>query len=281
MNNNKPDEATLISYLYGELADKEMVQVERYFQQHPEELVHVQQLKDTLKLMGNVQDKEVIAPPILESTTVVKSLWQSSYFRIPMSIAASFLLIMIAGKILGTEVNYSRGELSIRFGAKQEVMQPVQENLLTQAQVQQMINTSLTQNNQSIASNWSEQQELLNKSIQTNLHSNSKKVDDLIKTASLASQDQVRSFVAGLQSENLQMMKDYLQLSSNDQKKYIEGLLVDFSKYLQEQRNQDLTAFQTKILSLEKNTDQFKQETEQILASIISGPEDSKKTNNY
>ncbi len=283
MNSNKPDEATLISYLYGELADKDAVKVEAYFQAHPEELLHMQLLKDTLKIIGEVRDKEVIAPPILESAPTVKSLWLSSYFRIPMSIAASFLLIMVVGKLLGTEVNYSKGELSIRFGsAKQEVVQPTPSNLLTESQVQEMINSSLVKNNESIASNWSAQQELLNKSIQANLQSNSVKVDNLIKTASQASQEQVRSFVAGLQSENLQMMKDYLQLSSTDQKKYIEGLLVDFSKYLQEQRKQDLMAFQTRMSSIEKNTDQFKQETEQILASIISGPDNnSNKKNNY
>ena len=34
--------------------------------------------------------------------------------------------------------------------------------------------------------------------------------------------------------------------------------------------------------SIEKNTDQFKQETEQILANIISNPENTlKKVNNY
>jgi len=109
---------------------------------------------------------------------------------------------------------------------------------------------------------------------------NSKKTEDMMKNASLASQLQIRSFVDGLQNENLRSMKDYLQLSSDEQKKYVESLLVDFSKYLQEQRNQDFNLFQTRMSSMEKNTDQFKQETEQILASIISNS-GSKKQNDY
>lgn len=283
MKFNKPSEADLIAYLYGELSEKEVLAMENYWKENPEDRLELQQLKDTLAIMSHARDKEVIAPPILEDSTPVRSLWQSAYFRIPMSIAASFLLIMVAGKLLGTEVNYSNGELAIRFGGKpkQEVIQPAAAPSLTPNEVQQMINTSLASNNQVIASSWNEQQELLKKSIQTNLKNNSQKVDDLIKVASMASQDQVRSFVANLQSENMQLMKDYLQLSSNDQKKYIEGLLIDFSKYLQEQRKQDLTMFQSRFTSLEQNTVQFKQETEQILANIISNSDVTKKSNSY
>ena len=66
------------------------------------------------------------------------------------------------------------------------------------------------------------------------------------------------------------MVKSYFQLNSTEQKQYVEGLLVDFSKYLQQQRNDDLQVVQTQLKSLQQNTDIFKQETEQILTSIIS-----------
>jgi hypothetical protein len=66
------------------------------------------------------------------------------------------------------------------------------------------------------------------------------------------------------------MVKSYFQLNSAEQKQYVEGLLVDFSKYLQQQRNDDLQVVETQLKSLQQNTDLFKQETEQILTSIIS-----------
>ncbi len=99
---------------------------------------------------------------------------------------------------------------------------------------------------------------------------NSQKINSLVQQASKASQDDIRQFVAGLQSENQEVVKNYFQLTSNEQQKYIEGLLVDFSKYLQQQRNNDLNTLQTRLSSIEQNTTVFKQETEQILASIIS-----------
>jgi hypothetical protein len=199
-----------------------------------------------------------------------------------ISIAASFFLLLLAGKFLGTEINASNGELRISFGRKAELPKEVaQLPILTPAEVQAMINHSLEKNNEVISINWTDSQKKLNESVKTNLAINSKKIDDLMKNTSQASQEQVKLFVSGLQNDNLKLMKDYLQLSSTEQKKYVENLLVDFSKYLQEQRNQDLKLFQTRVNSIEKNTDLFKQETEQIITSLISNSSVIKKQNSY
>lgn len=268
--NYKPDEATMMAYLYGELSPEENEKVQGYMRQHPEELEKIQSLQSVRDIMGQVQNKEVIAPPIIMAEGNVKPLWQSTYVRTLIGIAASLFFLMVAGKLLGTQITYQQGELKINFGTSKA--QPTNQPGLTEAQVQSMIASSLEKNNQVLAANWNEEQQKLSKSISTNLDINSKRIDALMKTASKATQEQVRTFVASLQSENLKLMKDYFQLSTEDQKKYMESLLVDFSSYLKEQRKQDLMLVQTRVASLEKNTDQFKQETEQILASIISAP---------
>lgn len=113
-------------------------------------------------------------------------------------------------------------------------------------------------------------QQKLDASIKKNLALNSVKIDNLVRESSTASQNQIRQFVTDMQTENTQLVKNYFQLSSGEQKQYIEGLLVDFAKYLQQQRNDDLQVVQTQMKSLQQNTDIFKQETEQILTSIIS-----------
>lgn len=276
----KPDEATLISYLYGELDAKESEKVVQYFQQYPEALKQFHEMANTLDVMRTVDDKEVIAPTIFVGQYTGRPFWQSAYFKTSMSIAASFLLIIVAGKLSGLEVNYSSGELRISFGNKQAIQQEIVQptNLLTQNQVQEMIDASLINNNSVIAANWNETQKKLDKSIKSSLAVNSQKIDDLMKSTSQASEEQVRGFVSNLQADNLRLMKDYMQLSSKEQKQYVETLLVDFSSYLKEQRNQDLQLFQTRMTSIEKNTVQFKQETEQILASIISSGSKSKST---
>ncbi len=272
--NYKPDESTLMAYLYGELNEKETLKLETYFQQHPEELANLRRLGAVREVMSHAQDKEVIAPPVFVDEAGTRPLWHSPYFRVSLGIAASFLFLLVAGKLLGPEINYAHGELRISFGKKTE--QPVPPAGLTEEKVNELISSSLVRNNESLAAARTEDQKKL---MQTLVDFNSKKMNDLAKTASQASQEQVRSFVSNLQDQNLKLMKDYFQLSTADQKKYMENMLVDFSNYLQEQRKQDLQFVQAKVNSLEKNNNQFKQETEQILTSLISNP--GKKKNNY
>ncbi|MFN6089505.1 MAG: anti-sigma factor family protein [Cyclobacteriaceae bacterium] len=278
--NYKPDEGMLMAYLYGELTATEAEKVQLYLQQHPEELKKLQGLGELRTVISHIQDQEVIAPPLFMNDANVKPLWQSNYFKTVMSIAASLLFLMVAGKFLGTEISYSNGELAINFSGKKEPIKEIVQPSLTEEKVKEMIQNSLASNNEVITANWTEDQKRLSQSIRQNLDQNSKKIDALMKGAADASQAQVRGFVASLQNENLKLMKDYFQLSTADQKKYTEGLLVDFSEYLKEQRRQDLMILQTRVNSIEKNTDQFKQETEQILASIISTPV-GKSKNSY
>jgi len=256
-----------------------------YLTQHPEELKQLQQLMDVQQVMKQVQDKEVIAPPIFgEGAARQVHFWQTGSFKTMMSMAASFILILVAARLIGPDISYTNGELRISFrdAKTTEQVLPPNQPLLTAAEVQEMINSSLTRNNEEITAGWENNQKQIDQSIKSNFASNSRKLDELMKVTSQASQDQVRTFVAGLQEDNLKLMKDYLQLSSNEQKTYVEALLVDFSKYLQEQRKQDFQVFQSRMSSIEKNTDQFKQETEQILASIISNPDVTiRKANNY
>ena len=279
----KPDETVIVSYLYGELSPTEMDKVNQYFLDNPEELKKYNSLQETQAIISKLEDKEVIAPPIFMDDQIrTKPFWDSIYFKTVISIAASFFLLLLAGKFLGTEINASNGELRISFGNKAETPKEVaQLPVLTPAEVQAMINNSLEKNNEVISTSWIDSQKRLNESVKTNLAVNSQKIDDLMKNTSQASQEQVKLFVSGLQNDNLKLMKDYLQLSSTEQKKYVENLLVDFSKYLQEQRNQDLKLFQTRVNSIEKNTDLFKQETEQIITSLISNSSVIKKQNSY
>lgn len=267
----KPDESTLISWMYGELQAEEKAQVEEYLNANPGELKRMRELQSVQEIMGKVSDKEVIAPPIVLDEANVIPLWRSTWFRAVVSIAASFLLIIVAGRLSGTEVSYSSGELRISFSGQKNVPLTVPtERSLTEAQVQEMIAASLKQNDEMIDERFSANQKQLDAVVKKSLASQTNRLDELVRQVSLASETQVRAFVSDMRDENLQLMNDYLQLSSAEQKTYVENLLVDFSKWQQEQRNQDLVLFQTRVNNIEQNTNILKQETEQILASIIS-----------
>jgi hypothetical protein len=221
-------------------------------------------------MLSEVKDKEVIAPPIFIDERSSKLFWNIPYVRTIVSIAASLLLVILVGRLSGLNIQYGSSELKIGFADTKVANNEAQQAALSIDEVQAMINASLNKNNEAMQSSWRETQEQLDASINKSLAHNSAKINRLVQEASVASQDQIRQFVSGIQTENLQLVKNYFKLSADEQKQYIESMLVDFSKYLQQQRNDDLQLVQTRLNSLEKNTNVFKQETEQILTSIIT-----------
>ena len=269
----KASEQDLMAYLYGELEGKEKEMVEQYLLENADARLELEKLKQLRHALGHIKDKEVIAPPIFVGDSRPSFFWNAPYFKTIVSIAASLLLVMLVGRFSGLQIGYAGNELRISFGKPaqpQGVVDVRPAESLTSGEVQQMINASLRQNNIVMQETWAETQRKLDASIVQNLASNSAKIDDLVKASSAASQQQIRDFVSAIQAENVQAVKSYFQLSSAEQKQYIESLLVDFAKYLQQQRNDDLQVVQTQLNSLQKNTDTFKHETEQILTSIIS-----------
>jgi len=272
----KPNENDLMAYLYGELEGSEKEAMDKYLFEHPEARLELERLQQMRIMLGHVKDKEVIAPPIFVGESKQRFIWNAPYLKTIVSIAASLLLIILVGRLSGMRIQYQESELRISFGGNEvsndRAKPTTQPSLasLSAEEVQAMINSSLDKNNLAMQSSWKETQQQLDASITKNLAQNSNKIDKLVKDASAASQDQIRQFVSGMQTENLQLVKNYFKLSADEQKQYIESLLVDFSKYLQQQRNDDLQVVQTRLNSIEKNTDVFKQETEQILSSIIT-----------
>jgi hypothetical protein len=284
--NYKPDEKDWMAYLYGEAEGAEKEKIDQYLLENAEARKEFEKFQGLRKMMSSVEDKEVIAPPIIIEGSRQRFLWNTPSIRMIVSIAASLLLIILVGKATGTRVSLNGNEFKLSFGEPVEVTKPaVEENLpspLSEEEVQRMINKSLTANNSEIEQSWEESQKKLNASIRQNLAVNSEKVDEVMKSASVATQDQIRNYVATIQAENMQQVKDYFQLTSSQQKDYIETLLVDFDKYLQQQRNNDLQLVQTRLHSIEENSNVFQQETEQILTSIISsvGPQNTTEKKN-
>lgn len=270
----KPDQQDWMAYLYDELEGPAKEKMEHYLLSNPSARLELENFRQLRQVMGKVEDKEVIAPPIVLGESRQRFIWNTTIFRVAGSIAASLLIIMLVGKLTGMQVSMSGNEFKISFGESESKSSgpaaPVQQASLSPDEVQQMIHEALDHNNEAMKVSWNETQQKLDASIRYNLAANSGKIDKLVKEASSASQTQIREYVSGLQSQNTQVVKDYFQLSAAEQKKYIENLLVDFAKYLQQQRNDDLQLVQTKLNSLEQNTDMFKQETEQILTSLIT-----------
>lgn len=272
----KPDEKDWMAYLYGEQEEADQLKFEEYIREHPEEGHELDKLRSLRNILSHVEDKEVIAPPLFV-TNPSRSYGAGSHARLQRfikvisAVAASLLLLMLAGRLTHTQLTISDSEWKLTFGAQKAPLESHHVPLATISpeQVQKMIDASLHRNNAVVQANLEETEKKLQASIRTNLALSSDKMHTLAKAASSASRQEITQFVDGMRAENRQLIKEYFQLSSTEQKKYIENLLIDFTQYLQQQRNSDLQLVQTRMSSLEQNTDLFKQETEQILSASL------------
>lgn len=273
----KPDEKDWMAYLYGELEGADKERMDQYLGQHPEAGRELEKLQNLRRLLSGVEDKEVIAPLVIGTPGPGQAgrrryFWHAPGFRTITAVAASLLLLILAGKLSDTRVSVSGREFRLSFGeipADRISVNPAAA-ALSPEQIQEMINASLEKNNAVVQASLEDTQAKLEASIRSNLALNSGRTDQLVREAASASQAQIRQYVDAIRTENMQQVKDYFQLTSTEQKKYIENLLVDFAKYLQQQRNDDLQLVQTRMNSLEQNTDLFKQETGQILSRIMT-----------
>lgn len=271
--NFKPNESLLMAYLYGELQGEEKTSVEQYLARHPEAMKELESLTFVRKALAQVEDKEVIAPPIVMGSDRTRYFWNTNLGRTFIGIAASLTLVILAGKWTGLRLSYTDKTMTLSFGQPPEssLPQDVDAHVLSADEVQEMINTSLVKNNEAVQASLDETSRQLNESIRKNLASHTDAAfNELVRKTSMASEEQIRQFALTLQADNASMIKDYMTLNSSDQRKYMEELLVDFAKYLEQQHRNDLQVLQARLNSIEQNTDLFKYETEQILTSIIS-----------
>jgi hypothetical protein len=269
----KPDERDWMAYLYGELEGEDKERFEQYLLHSPEAQKELMHYRNFRAVLSAVEDKEVIAPPIFVGEGKSKSFFDTPYIKTILAIAASLAMLIVLAKVTDVQVRASGNEFRLTFGEPVPSVVPAEDPApvgLTEQQVKEMIQASLANNNAELQASLKENEEKLTASIRKNLAVNSGRIDELVRQASTASQEQVRSYVASMQSENMEMVKNYFQLTSSEQKKYMENLLVDFAEYLQQQRNNDLQLVQSRLKNIEQNTDIFKQETEQILTSIIT-----------
>lgn len=268
----KPDQNDWMAYLYGEMESADKEKMEQYLLANADARKELEWYKKLQGMLSTVEDKEVIAPPLVLGEGGQRFIWNTPSFRLIAGIAASFLVVILVGKATGLRVVVKDNEFTMAFGEPKPapVQVAVRETSLTPEQVQQMINASLNENNEVMRESWAETQQKLDASVRTSLAMNSGKIDKLVREAATASQQQIQQYVSGMQADNMKLVKDYFQLSSTQQKDYIENLLVDFAKYLQQERNSDLQVVQSRLNAIEQNTDVFKQETEQILSSIIT-----------
>ncbi|MEQ8907424.1 hypothetical protein [Ekhidna sp.] len=255
----KPEESTLIAYLYDELEGADRKKVEEYLSGNVLAQKELEELKDTLSIMGHLKDKEVEIPTFTfenASQVVVGKKSEISFWRRSFAIAASIALVMLIGYVTEFKVAWNEG-FQLSFGES--------ATEYNQQEVESMIAAAIEKNNKE-----------LDQRIENTAASLKQFVDDENQSFQTKLTSQV-SQPEGFESQRKQYLEQLRQLveaSELAQKKYTDQVLMDFAIFLDMQRQNDLEVIQTRFDNLQNNTELNQLQTNQILANLISTVED-------
>ncbi len=261
MNTDKrPDESLLTAYLYGELDEQQRAEAEQYLAENPEARRELATLQAIRNKLAALTDKEVIVPQSVYETAGTKKAFPRFAVNL-LAVAASVTLIMMSGWLAGVELKWHGNELRITFGREKAAVNQVQ---LTPDEVQAMINEALAQR-QSVATYPPDE---LKQQVQNWVNASLRA--QFLKEKQSGPEEYLSQYTAALYAENARIMREYINLASKEQRQAIEELLLDYTRYLNEQRQSDLEKLYTRLHTIEQNTELYKQETDQLLTGIIT-----------
>lgn len=263
--NYKPEETTLISYLYGELSGEEQVKVEEYLSGNEEARRELEELKSTLSIVGQVKDREVEIPTFTfdqSSKIIVGGSSTSIFWKKSMAIAASIALILFVGYLTRFNASVVDGGFQLAFGEQNEGY--------NQEQVESMIELAIARNNDNLNQKFADTEEGIKKYV---ADENRSFKDDIVSTVSNrpVSIDDFEQ----QKKEYLSFLKELIENSELAQRKYTDDVMTDFAIFLDIQRQNDLQVIQTRFDNLQDNADLNQLQTNQILANLMSSVEDS------
>ncbi|WP_425392151.1 anti-sigma factor family protein [Ekhidna sp.] len=260
---NKPEESKLIAYLYGELNEVERREVEDYLSGNKDAQSELHELRSTLGIIRNLEDKEVEVPAFTfqNAKNVIAVGHEGKWWRIPLSIAASIALIMTAAYF--TDFRFSSGEsgIQIAFGKIEEA----KDERFTKSEVDQMITIALENNNQ-----------LINQKLEQTK-------SDLIAEAGTyepaVDQRLLNDYIDRLRRYNAETIGGLLEESETEQRRYTDQVIQDLAIFMDLQRQDDMEIIQARIENLSEDTERFNRQTGQILTSLLS--DETQNDNQY
>lgn len=249
----KPDEGTLAAYLYGELSKEEEAKVKDYLESNPEVKKEVDDAKDARSILGKLQDREVTAPSFVfdDSATVVVSRGGggfNTFLRSTIAIAASIALLMVTAYATKLNVNNQQGTFQISFGSSNGST----DTSVNEAEVKAWMQETLAMNNV----------DLINKinSLESDLGEQIKELDAVDVSKSQFVNDKldqrvIDKYLSQLKAENRNIILNLMEVSTRDQKQYMDELMTDFAAFVQEQRRSDLELIEGTISRIANNSD--------------------------
>lgn len=267
----KPDESTLIGFLYGELDPSEMQQVEAYLSAHPEVGIKLKELEQTRKVLGSLTDKPVETPILLSTVptaTPIQKRWFSGVVRNAAAVTVLVGFLMGMGKFTDADLQIGSSGISLSFGGNSSP-NPVSSNVqeVDKEVLLAFLQTTLNASEKVLIDRQEQwQQELAEKLLAKQPVPDAQLMDQLTKRL----EDRMNNYFQGAQQENAQVLATYWQEVALTQKNYMNLLLEDYAEGLQRLREEDLLFLQDRLNGLQVKNQQLEQEVSEILIYLLA-----------
>ncbi len=261
----------LIAYLYGEMSTEERLRFEKEMESDPELKNEFMELKQVRKGLSQLEDKEVMEPFFLWGKNVANGRANPFnrktliLFKPFIAIAASLTILLVVGYMTHFSISYQQDQLFIGFNRVQQT-QPV--DVLSAEEIRNLVRNEIDQNNQHIFNTINDSEGKMETRF-ASLESSQQQLTSRTSAKGIPEKD-LREFYKQLQQANATLMENYLQNATVQQQEYFQTVMNQFTNYLQDQREEDMRIIRRNLVNLKENQDQQKQETQQILATLLS-----------
>lgn len=255
-----PSEEKIISYLYGELSSEEMKEMEAFIAKDPELAREIEDMKLLRTQLGKIEDEEVVEPIFLPHN--LKNNGSLSYrlnrllWNPVVGIAATLLILFVLAVLFKVDADFSGDAVTISFGDQSKNQS--ESGYITRDEALQLVKNSASQ------------QTDLEERFEQISQSQNAQFTALMNQQNLATEQIIGDFVAQLQKDNMVVIERFLELSQDQQEKYMQSVLTDFTQYLEEQRENDLQEIEDHLVNLHESQQVKNLETEELLAGIIN-----------
>jgi len=263
----KPGETDIIDYLYGSMSTDEKTKFEEYLNSNPELASEVEGLQKTQRILPSLSDEEVIPPLVFAGNNSGSKSGSQSRWLLPMSIAASIAILLLTGYLTQFRMSFNNDGFDLGFSSEL----PENATGLSKDDVEQLVEQRMAV----LKTEFSAQMISLESGFDTQLANNraitSIQIENAIKVNGKTQNDeQMLTFINQLKGENEKMMANFYKVSAEEQRKYIRNILLEYNRFLEEQRKDDLEFMQANFLDLKTASEHKQEETDKLLASIIS-----------
>jgi len=260
----KPTNEQLIDFVYGNLPETERLKVDQALKQDASLKEQVDSINESRSFLHNMEDAEVIEPEQFMWELSKKQQKQRSLWPITAVAASLTLLLLVA---YATQFNVSYGSFELAFGNTTPTEPP---QTLTNDQIQNMINRSIVANNVNFVAQLDDTKSEFESRLVANNKLQLKDMRRIVANSKELPKEQVQAYLTQLSDVNRTMVDEFFTASVVEQKDYMNSILTDFFEYVNEQRRDDLNVLQTNINDLEYKNDIKTQETDQVIASILT-----------